>query len=446
MYDLIVCGGGPAGTAAAVATARRGLQVLLIERYGFAGGMATSALVNPWMGHAFREKTTGRAGSLIEGVFKEVVSRLKEAGGYGSKLCPAAFDEERLKIVYDDMLREAGVEVRFHTLLAGAERDGPRLKSVTTFSKSGREEYGAKYFIDSTGDGDLAAFAGCGFSVGRPEDNLTQAMTVCFRMAGVDKSAMLAQAGLKAARMLVEPYFQKARGEGALEYPYRDFVHFYDYPRPGVLHFNMTRINRASGLSAQDLTRAEMEGRRQAALISGWLVKEVPYFKGAYLEKIACQAGVRETRHIKGAYAMAMEDITSGRKFSDAIVRSAYFIDIHSPTGSGFAHEKEGEKGAVKRTYAPPPGDYYEVPYRALLPEGMDNLLVACRALSATHEGAAAVRVMATMTGIGEAAGLAASEACGRSLAFGKVDGARLRGELGYLDRKPDYSDLWQVA
>src|SRR5690606_29544108 len=152
----------------------------------------------------------------------------------------------------------------------------------------------ATQFVDCSGDADLAAMANVPFDVGRPEDKLTQAMTVSFRMANVDKADMLATHNLRKARGLVEPYFQQALSEGSLHYPYRPFIHFYDYPRPGILHFNMTRINEVSGLSALDLTKAEIEGRRQAYVMGEWLIKHVPWFKHAFVEKVACQVGVRE--------------------------------------------------------------------------------------------------------------------------------------------------------
>lgn len=444
-YDVIVCGGGPSGVAAALACARRGRRTLLVERYGFCGGMATAALVNPFSGHAYHDQIApeGRRASLIGGIFKEIALELHRGGGFGSVLMDAAFDEELLKRVYDAALMAAGVTVRYHTQLAGVRKDGARIVAINTISKGGHASFTAGTFVDCSGDGDLAAAVGCGFGVGRSPDGLTQAMTVSFRMANVDKSEMFAAGNMRAARALVEPYFQKALASGELHYPYRNFIHFYDYPRAGVLHFNMTRITCVSGLSTEDLTKAEIEGRRQAYVMGDWLVKRVPWFRDAFVDKIACQVGVRETRHIHGLYTMTMEDIVAARKFPDGITRSRYFIDIHNPSGAQDPHQKQGGKGEVQAGFGPPPGDYYEVPFRSLINATCPNLIVACRALSATHEAAAAVRVMATMHGVGEAAGIAAAEAVRRGVNVADIPGEWVRSQIDYMQEPPDYGSPW---
>lgn len=444
-FDVIVCGGGPSGVAAALAAARHGARTLLIERYGFCGGMATAALVNPWAGHEYRNPADGRRGSLIGGIFKEVASELKDRGGFGSTLSPSAFDEEMLKSVYDRLLTAANVSVRYHSFVWGVTKSGARIQSVKILSKGGIEEFFANVFIDCSGDADLVAQSGCGYSIGRTSDGLMQAMTVSFRMANVDKKAMIEAGNLRKARALVEPYFQHAIQSGELHYPYRNFVHFYDYPRPGVLHFNMTRINKVSGLLATDLSAAEMEGRRQAFLISDWLIRTVPFFRHAYLEKAACQVGVRETRHIHGIYTMTMEDIVGARKFADGVTRSCYFIDIHNPVGAQDEHQRQGGHGAVKAEYGPPLGDYYEVPYRSMITPDCPNLAVACRALSATHEASAAIRVMATMHGLGEAVGIAAAKSLEQGGDMSSISGEWVRSQIGYMRSGPDYGDPWNV-
>lgn len=444
-YDVIVCGGGPSGVAAAVSAGRNGLKTLLIERYGFCGGMSTAALVNPWCGHEYTDTKSGRHGSIIGGIFKEVVKWLNDRGGYGSYLSPAAFDDELLKHAYDTILIESNVEILYHSYLKSAEVEDGRILSIDVFSKEGTATYVANYFIDCSGDADLAALAGMPFEVGRKEDGLTQAMTVSFRLANVDKEEMLATKNIRKARALVEPYFQAALKSGELYYPYRPFVHFYDYPRPGILHFNMTRINSVSGLSAIDLTKAEIEGRRQAFLFSDWLVANVPYFRNAFLEKVACQVGVRETRHITGKYRVEQEDILAARKFDDGIVRSRYFIDIHNPTGAHDVQQKHGTQGSLNKSFGPADGDYYEIPYRSLIVDGFPNLIVACRALSASHEASAAIRVMATMHGVGEAAGIAVHIAKNQNIGVDQVDGSQVRASINYMSEEPDFDDLWDA-
>ncbi len=182
--DVIVSGGGPAGVAAALASARRGARTMLVERYGFCGGMATAGLVNPWAGHAWHdhvdEQEKPRA-SLIGGIFKEVNIKLMEDEGYGSVLSDSAFDDELLKRVYDKLLTEAGVLVQYHSFVASLSMDGRRIRAVKVISKGGEEMFEAKCFVDASGDADLAAMAGCEFTIGRPQDGLTQAMTVSFR-------------------------------------------------------------------------------------------------------------------------------------------------------------------------------------------------------------------------------------------------------------------------
>ncbi|GAB1416123.1 FAD-dependent oxidoreductase [Paludibacter sp.] len=444
-FDLIVCGGGPSGVTAAIKAARQGVRTLLIERYGFCGGMATAALVNPFSGHEYTTADGTKNGSLIGGLFKEIIQNLNDKGGYGSVLSPAAFDEEMLKLIYDQMLLNAGVQINYHSCIKSIKTENKEIKSVEVYSKEGVKEFFGKMFIDATGDGDIAAKAGLKFTVGRPEDGLTQAMTVSFRMANVDKTDMIATGHIRKARALVEPYFQEALSNGSLIYPYRPFIHFYDYPRDGVLHFNMTRINEVSGLSVNDLTKSEVEGRRQAYLIAEWLIKNVPYFKRSSIEKIACQVGVRETRHIKGLYIMTQNDIRNGTKFDDAIVRSRYFIDIHNPKGAHDIQQLKGKSGALNHDFGPQPGDYYEVPYRSIVSSECDNLLIPCRALSATHEASAAIRVMATMHGIGEAAGIAAVLCLDKGIPVNELEGSNVRNQISYLNETPDFDVLWEA-
>lgn len=439
-YDCAVIGGGPAGVAAALKSARGGNRTLLVERYGFAGGMATAGMVNPFAGNCYVNPETGAAGDVVDGVFGEVLQRLRARGAAerylfhpGQPRYYDAFDERQLRIVYDELLAEAGVEVLFHAWLLDAQVSGGHVDSVRLRTKGGVETVEAKAFIDSTGDADLAAAAEVPFDVGRAEDGLCQPCTLMFRMAGVDKDGLL-DAGLKVARERVTGYFEDARNAGRLDFPFRDWVAFYEYPRPGCLQFNMTRVCERSALDARQLSAAEREGRRQADVFSRWLAAEVPWFKHAYLETMGTQIGVRETRRIRGQYSMSAGDIREGARFDDGIARSGYFIDIHNPKGATDPHAAAATRGVPKDNFRAK--RYYEVPFRCLQPLGVSNLLVACRGISTSFEAHAAVRVMATMHAVGEAAGAAAAMAVKDGAECSAIDGVKVRRSIAYLNRE----------
>jgi hypothetical protein len=404
MAEVLVAGGGPSGLAAAVAAARRGAETLLIERYGFLGGMATAGLVNPFMSWY----ANGRP--LVAGIFQEALDRMRAAGGYGGERQPTAFDPEVLKRVADELCQEAGVQVRLHTFVAEVEREGARITRLRSASKSGSEEWTAQIYTDCTGDADLAFGAGVPCEHGREEDRLAQPMTLNFRMANVEIEHM-------PPREEINRLFDQAKAEGQLRQP-RENVLFFYATRPGVVHFNTTRVVGLSGASAEDLTAAEIEARRQAHELAQFLVERVPGFARAYLEQSGAQIGVRETRRIHGDYTLTGDDVVQARKFPDGIARSNYPIDIHNPAGSG----------TVIRGV--PEGDYYEIPYRCLLPVGLDNLVVAGRSVSATHEGQSSLRVMPQCFAMGEAAGTAAAIAVKRGLTLRQLPAEDLRQAL----------------
>jgi len=405
MAQVLVAGGGPAGLAAAVAVARRGLETLLIERYGFLGGMATAGLVNPFM------MWDPNQGPLVGGIFQETLDRLSAKGGFSCERQRNAFDPEAFKSVADEMCLEAGVQVRLHTLFTQAEVEGGRIASITAESKSGRDTCSAAVYIDCTGDADLAHRAGVPCDIGRQEDGLTQPMTLNFRMAGVDVDRM-------PARAEINRLYDAAKVEGRVSCP-RENVLLFHAIQPDVVHFNTTRVVGKSGVDARDLTAAEIEARRQTQDLVRFLIADVAGFERSYLQQTAAQIGIRESRRIRGEYALTAEDVLSARKFPDGIARSCYPIDIHSPSGSGTD---------IRQV---PEGDHYEIPYRCLVPVGVDNLLVAGRCVSATHEAQASLRVMPQCFAMGEAAGIAAAIAIQRSIPPREVNGEELRKAVG---------------
>jgi len=440
-YDVIVVGAGPAGTPAAIAAARRGCKTLLVERYGFAGGMATVGLVNPFLGNYYKNPETGGQGSIIEGIYREVTDRLDQRGAflrfhYGDEKSPFAdaFDETPLRVVYDELLAEAGVTVLYHAWLLDAKVTDGHVESVRVMTKGGIETFEADMFIDSTGDADLAASAGVAFDMGRKEDGLCQPLSTMFHIGGIDKESLL-NTDLRGAREKINGPFSKAREAGEVYSPNISKIGIYEYPRPGVLHFNATRILDAVALNSEDLTKCEIEGRKQADALCQWMRRSLPEFKHAFLETVATQVGVRESRRIQGEYRMTQEDIVEGARFEDGIARAAYFIDIHNPKGAGGLHADPDDPARLREDCTPK--RYYEIPFRSLSSPNADNLLVACRAISTTFEAHGATRVMATMHAIGEAAGIAVGLAKGKNLS--DIRGEDVRQRLGYLDGGLDF-------
>ena len=402
--DVMVCGGGPSGIAAAVSAARNGADTLLVERYGFLGGMATAGSVNPFM--------TRYAGgvAIIEGVFDEIVQRLTAKGAYNRPRCWNSFDKEYFKIVADEICIESGVRLLFHSFVSGAKVSGSTIEAADITNKSGVQKVDAKVFIDATGDADLACLAGAKCEKGRDSDGLVQPMTLCFRMGGIDIDRLLPMPEM-------DKIYLRGREEGKFESPKNTMGDMCSL-REGEMNFNLTRIINADATKIEDLTRAEIEGRRQIAGIVAFLVKEMPGFENAYLEDIATQIGIRETRRVIGDYVMTAEDIRSARKFDDCIARGSYPVDIHDPKGGGTVIE------SLK------PGESYDLPYRALTPLGIDNLLVAGRPISSTHEAHSAIRIMPICAALGEAAGAAAALCSKRDISTRELDVADLQRVL----------------
>ncbi len=382
-YDVIVIGGGPGGFSAAISSAMRGVRTLLVERYGFLGGMATAGLVNPFMSYKLKGK------NLSSSVFNNLIARLEKEGAL--KEDKHTFDDEVMKFVLDRMAYEYGVEVLFHSFFVDVDCSERNIKAVYLEGKSGKLKLEGKIIIDSTGDGDVACKAGAQVKIGREQDGLCQPMTLCFRIGGIT-------GGLKPHELAKEltEILLRAKERGEINQP-RENVLIFSTLLPDVYHFNTTRVVAKSGVDVYQLSEAEIEGRRQVVELFKLFKQNSPRFKNAYLMKMACQIGVRETRRILGQYILTEEDIIEARKFEDGIARSNYPIDIHNPTGEGTIIKE------VKN------GDYYEIPYRCLLPIGFDNLLIGSRCISSTHEAHSSLRVMPVVSGIEEAAGAAAA-------------------------------------
>ena len=419
-YDVVVCGGGPAGLIAAIAAARGGARTALVERYGFLGGMATAGLVAPISVFNYN----GRR--IVGGIPWEFVERLSEIGGAEEEkpLGNITFSPEKYKLVAQRMLLEAGVTLYFHSYLTGCRTKEGRISHVVIENKNGAEALVARYFIDATGDADLALRAGVPM---QPAGTTLQPASLIFMLGGVDTDALPM---LRHSRQGVN-YHDLAIREALEALREREEVPLFGGPwycgvlTPGVVLVNMTRTQ-ADMADNREATAAECLLHEHVHLFTELLRRHVPAFRNASLLATATQTGVRETRRIEGLRRIEDIDVETGTRCPDVVVHKAWFlIDIHNPAGSGTSH------------YYFPEGQYYDIPFRSLRPLKADNLMVAGRCISVTHEAQASIRIMPICCALGEAAGVAASVAAKQNarlddIAIGDVQ-ALLRQDGAFL-------------
>lgn len=392
-YDIIVVGGGFAGTAAALAASRNGCKVLIIEQSGALGGAANTCLINPFMPNSTKiknEKGETEKLELSRGIFAEICSKLKEAGAMNG----GTFHEEYLKLILDDMTEEAGIDVLFHATLCEVKAENGMLESVTVITKGGKISFSAKQYIDCTGDADLAVMSGCPYHLGRKGDSLCQPMTLCFRIANIDEKEFFTSE----SRKQMQEIYKRWQEDGKTSNP-RENILLFRTMIEGVVHFNTTRIVKRNPVDPFDVSWAEREARRQMLDIFHMLRDELPSFRNAQIVSSASWIGARESRMIDGEHILNEEELKNCIRFDDAIAAGNYDIDIHNPEGSGTSH------------YYFPDGEYYTIPYRSLIPKKIFNLLVAGRCISSTHEAQASYRIMPIVCCLGEAAGVGASVA-----------------------------------
>ncbi|OGS06900.1 MAG: hypothetical protein A2270_00495 [Elusimicrobia bacterium RIFOXYA12_FULL_51_18] len=436
---VLVCGGGTSGACAAIAAARNGAKTILVERESSPGGTPVHSLVTPLMTfHA----SPGR--QIVKGIAEELVRDAVKMGGspghvpdpLGVAATITPIDPEILKICIIKMCAGSGVELFNDSCISGILKADSGVTGIIIESKSGRRAITAGVTIDATGDGDVAAAAGVPFSIGRERDGKTQPMTLMAVVGGVDNEKVRAYIKNHPGEFILSAYARKninkvkflavsgffslvknAQKKGELE-NFRDRVLYFEMPRCGEVALNMTRITGMSGLDPKDISRAQQLGFEQMLQSVEFLRKYAPGFENSYIVRIAEKIGVRETRHIRGLYTLTAEDVLYGRDFKDAIARGAFPIDIHSPDGSAL------EMKAMK------PGTSYGIPYRCMLPEKIENLIVTGRAISATHEASASARVSPTCMALGQAAGTAAAIAVKKKIPPSKVSAFELRNTL----------------
>jgi hypothetical protein len=438
--EVAVLGGGPAGIAAAIAAARLGRATLLVERYGFLGGMGTIAQVTSFCG--LYASVGGHRMRVVGGVVDDLLERLRTAGALAEphpilgRTWGQAYDTAAYKCVLDDLTSLAGVRLALHALAVGCvveTRPKPssepalpavdlsapfvnpstRVAALLLETKSGRGAIVADQFVDCSGDADLAHWAGAVTEKGGPGGALAYP-TLMFRLGHVDGARALEQGKPNLGRLM-----DAAAAGGEFHFPRRS-AYINPQPHEGEWRANVTQIARdgraVDGTSAEDLSWGELEGRRQVRAFHDFLRARVPGFERAYLLDVAPQLGIRETRRVVGEYQLTAEDVLRGRDFDDAIGLAAWPLEKHV-------------RGDTEWTF-PDGRAYFGLPLRMLIPRGMANLVVAGRCASATHDAQASVRVSGPCFAMGQAAGTLAALRCAAGSEAAGVAVERVRAEL----------------
>ena len=435
--DVLICGGGPAGVCAAVAAAREGVNVMIVETAGFLGGMATRSLVGPFM------TCFDSAGEqmIIRGLFEEVVDRMVAKGGAlhpkdirattpysawitaGHDHC-TPFEPECMKVVLDEMVEEAGVKVLFHSNFVEPILKGNKITGAVISNKAGFQIVEAKVVIDCTGDGDVAYRSGVPCHFGN-ENGKVQPSTAFFHINNVDSEKLEAdvQKHLHEFRKVdgvsyraLHWWVLKAIDNGEWDIARRS-VNIYKCVQPHEWVVNCSRIQNVDSTDPESMTAGEIEGRKQIQQLMNFFHKYVPGCENAVLMASGSHLGIRESRHIEGDYVLTAEDLLSAKMFEDNIFVTASAVDVHGSGG--------------KTQYKPlTAGKWYGIPYRTLLPKNVEGLLVAGRCLSATSEAAGAIRVMPPVMAMGQAAVVAAALAVKNSSTPRTVDVTALQEVL----------------
>ena len=427
-YDVIVCGGGPAGCAAAIAAAREGAKTLLLEVTASLGGMGTNGLVN-----TFTPMSDGIR-CVYGGLAQTIANKIKSYQPHVpmTKWDWLPIDFERLKVIYDEMVIDAGADVLFQTMVCGVEmKDERNIDVILTCNKAGMTAYRAKVFIDCTGDADLYAWAGKEFEKGNENGELMPA-SMCFVLSNVDNYGFPQIA--KAYGGKTRGLLQKIVDEGKYDIPDDHCV-----PKQigsGTYSFNAGHVFDVDCTDPKSLTQGTMKGRKLAREIHDAFREYAPSMANSYLVQTSAVLGLRESRRIIGDYRFTAQDYLDRRSFPDEVLRGKYFIDVHSKGDSAVSAAdsklKEEKKGDVVERYGRyGEGESYGVPYRCMCPRDLDNVLVAGRTICSDRVSNGTLRIMPACLCEGEAVGIAAKFACEmEQVNIHKVDTQRLRKRL----------------
>ncbi len=421
--DVVIAGAGPGGLGAALFSARAGAKTVLVESYGVPGGMAVTAEVTPFMCSFYKNQVLD---APVYGEWKKAMNRYlppeivseREAqpDGYAGR----AISKEAAALAAEDLLLEAGVKILYHHQVTGVVSDGRKIIALRCHSRGQEVAIKGKCFVDCTGDGDLAALAGCRFTVGN-EKRECQPMTLCFKLSHVETGWKDHSDDMRIfeLRKKLNTSYKAAVERGDIRCPRENVLLFaFELGDDNIVHFNTTRVVNVDPVNGLSLSEAEIEGRRQLRDIYFWLKREIPEFRNARLMSMGIQIGVRESRHIEGIAKITEDNFRKSSRFEDAVARCSYSIDIHSPTGSGTVLEHIGE------------GGFYEIPYGCIVAADCDNLTIGGRPISADAAIHSSFRIMPTAVSIGQAAGLAAAISARTDILPKNIDGKFIREKL----------------
>lgn len=390
-YDVIVCGGGPAGWVAAIAAARGGCRTALIERFGFLGGTATAGLVMPISAFYNNGKR------VVGGIPWEFVQELERLGAAQIEFPKGhiSADPEYYKLVAQRMVCAAGVDVYTNSYLFDAVKEGRQITAVLINNKNGTEALGGQYFIDATGDGDLCALAGAEMRV----RDCPQPLSMDFELINVDLTTPLLRDSIHhdgktghSVNEEIHNYLEEMNRKGLC--PNFCGPWFNTLVNGDRITVNMTR-NTARVLNNREFAKGEFQMREDIFTMVELLREKYPEFKNCTISHTAVSAGVRESRILAGMYTLTGEDLLNGVDFPDSIARNAHPVDIHIPEAGGQVLEEMPQSG--------------HIPFRAMVSPSLDNLLAAGRIISADARAHATIRIQGTAMAIGEAAGTAAA-------------------------------------
>lgn len=424
-YQLIIVGGGTAGSTAAIAAARLGLKSLVIERGSALGGSSTLAQVTPMMPVKMKANPDS---SAINKEIKKLL-RDKKAGAADSSQNDGWFNPEALKFILEDLYLEAGGDILYESSFVDSEVKGNQIEKIIIKNKSGLTAYQADYYLDCSGDAELA------FSAAVPmqekEEENYQAVSLRFIMDNVDLKVfaqfldkagqnwgldypLIETAYTRDQSSVLADLFNEAQAEGILKAKDLNYFQIFSIPgQPGKIAFNCPEISfKVDPLDARARTEAYIEGRKMIKRLLDFSRKYIPGFEEAQLSSQAEMLGVRESRRIKGEYTFSLEDYQQRRKFEDAVASSAYPLDVH------------GQDLKLDKLEA---GEYYQLPYRTLIPQKINNLLAAGRHISSTFSGQSAIRIQPVVRATGEAAGIAAAIAAKENKSFREISGREIK-------------------